>query len=504
MIAGPTDRGITRLAALVEEGRARARATGRGVLVSLAEPAPGTAPLALLTHARGATSGTLATAAREATLYWERPAERVALTGIGAAASLTAAGQDRFATLDRAWLTLRDGAVIDDPSNGAPGVGPTLMGGFAFEPDGPRDTAWRDFPAALLVLPRILVATIGDDCWITTTLRIDADGRPDLSTDEVTTLRAQALAAGARPLPPASDPGAQLTYSDARPAAEWRALVESTTAAIRSGAMEKVVLARTVHATTTRDLDATAAIRHLRDAFPSTHVFGIWRGGRAFVGATPERLVRLEGDAVRSSSLAGSIGRGAGASEDATRIAALLASAKDRAEHEMVRRDLCAGLAELCEDVTAASEPSILTLPHVHHLHTPVTARLRPGRTLLGLLERLHPTPAVGGTPRATALGFIRENEGMDRGWYAAPVGWLGRTQGEFAVALRSGVIAGREAWLFAGCGVVADSEAGSEYEESMLKLRPMQLALSTAGRRDAAADPVAPRLAAAGGHANR
>jgi isochorismate synthase len=245
-------------------------------------------------------------------------------------------------------------------------------------------------------------------------------------------------------------------------------------------------------------------VRRLRATFPSTHVFAIWRGDRAFVGATPERLVRLEGDVVQSSSLAGSIGRGSDAGQDAQRAAALLGSAKDRAEHEMVRRVLCAGLAAVCDDLEASDEPSILTLPHVHHLHTPVRARLRAGHTLLELVGRLHPTPAVGGTPYDAALQFLRVHEGLDRGWYAAPVGWLGATRGEFAVALRSAVIAGQAAWLFAGCGIVADSRAESEYEESVLKLRPMQLALATAvtdGDADAAPTP---RLAAAGGHATR
>ncbi|HEY8309206.1 MAG TPA: chorismate-binding protein, partial [Gemmatimonadaceae bacterium] len=215
------------------------------------------------------------------------------------------------------------------------------------------------------------------------------------------------------------------------------------------------------------------------------YVFGCWHGDSVFVGATPERLVRLDGRDVQASSLAGSVSRGATAAEDAKHATLLLTSTKDRAEHEIVRRALCAGLERLCDDVAAAEGPALLSLPNVHHLHTAVSARLRDGHTLLQLVAQLHPTPAVGGEPRNAALRFIREYEKMDRGWYAGPIGWLQRDRGEFAVALRSALVSGADALMFAGCGVVADSDPEQEYAESLLKLRPMQIALS------AALDPV-------------
>jgi isochorismate synthase len=245
--------------------------------------------------------------------------------------------------------------------------------------------------------------------------------------------------------------------------------------------MEKVVLAREVHAAAHQPFSIAAAVRHLGAAYPDCYVFNIWRGEHAFVGATPERLVRLDGRDVRTSSLAGSSPRGATPDEDRALAERLLASEKDRIEHAVVRRTLCAALAEVGDEVTAAEEPSVLTLPQVHHLHTAVHARLRAGHSLLEIVERLHPTPAVGGHPREAALRFIGAHEQMDRGWYAAPVGWLGRDHGEFAVALRSALIAGAEATLFAGCGVVADSDPDQEYAESVLKLRPMESALAAA-----------------------
>jgi menaquinone-specific isochorismate synthase len=144
-----------------------------------------------------------------------------------------------------------------------------------------------------------------------------------------------------------------------------------------------------------------------------------------------------------------------------------------------VRDALYEALAESCDNVVAPETPVILSLSNVHHLHTPLRATLRQGKSLLDLVERLHPTPAVGGTPRDAALQFIRANEGLDRGWYAAPVGWIGESSGEFAVALRSALIHGEHATLFAGCGIVLDSDPDMEVDESNLKLQAMKSALT-------------------------
>jgi isochorismate synthase len=274
-------------------------------------------------------------------------------------------------------------------------------------------------------------------------------------------------------------------------AATWRGTVARAVAAIRGGALEKVVLAREVRARADEPFDVTAVVRRLRAAYPSCRVFAVWRGDRAFVGATPERLVRLDGRRVAADVLAGSIGRGATPTEDARQGERLRASAKDRAEHAVVRRALREGLAELCDDVTGPEEPALLSVSNVHHLHTPLEARLREGRTLLELVARLHPTPAVGGAPRAAALAFLREHEEVDRGWYAGPVGWLGHDGGgEFAVALRSALVHGAEATLYAGCGVMADSDPAGEYAETALKLRPMQAALALPPDAPAAGAP--------------
>lgn len=493
MHAAPPDPLTERLAELIEEARARTRTTRRPVLVSAAQPVSAADPLDVLEALARAAELDAVPAARAAGghMYWTRPADRFALAGIGAVVTLGASGAGRFEAVDREWVALRDGAVVHDPSGGAPGVGSVLMGGFSFDPGGPRTSLWSGFPAALLTLPRLQLAETGGECWVTVNLRVGVDGEPDADPAALVRLVSLALAEPPREVSAAvRDPDGSLTSTDVLSADAWRALVAAAVDAIHAGELAKVVLARAVRASAARNLDTAAAIRHLRAMFPSCYTFAFWRGDSAFVGASPERLARLDGRDVRSGSLAGSIRRGTTRGEDVALAADLMASAKDRAEHVLVRSALCDGLAEVCDSVTAPGEPAVLTLPHVHHLHTPVRARLRAGGSLLDVVGRLHPTPAVGGVPREEALRFIRAHERLDRGWYAAPLGWLGTDRGEFAVALRSALVTGHEAWLFAGCGIVAESSPEGEYDESLLKLRPMQLAL---GAALAAGDDAAP-----------
>ena len=204
-------------------------------------------------------------------------------------------------------------------------------------------------------------------------------------------------------------------------------------------------------------------------------MFAVARGDECFLGASPERLVRLRHSNVRATCLAGSIARGATPEQDRQLGEDLLASDKDRAEHAFVVRAICDELVELCDGRISTGPLSLMKLRNIQHLFTPIVGRVESGRNILDLVERLHPTPAMGGTPREPALEMIRRYEGMDRGWYAAPVGWMdARGEGEFAVAIRSALLRGSAAALFAGCGIVVGSDPEREYAESCLKLRPM------------------------------
>jgi isochorismate synthase len=261
--------------------------------------------------------------------------------------------------------------------------------------------------------------------------------------------------------------------------AAWERTVGQYAGAVGRGRIDKVVLARRVVLEGKREIDVAAVLRRLARSAPESTIVAFTRGKTTFVGATPERLVRTEGRSFETVAIAGSMARGGDDTEDEALAQALLASEKEREEHAVVVDGLRADLAPIVDTLDVASAPSVLRLRHVQHLATPITGTTRDETGLLLLAGRLHPTPAVGGAPREAALAMIEEHEGFDRGWYAGPIAWLGADgDGELMVALRCGLIAGRTATLFAGCGIVADSDPAREWEESRLKLRTMLDAL--------------------------
>ena len=444
---------------VLTRARARARHIGRPVLASSSEPILPLDPLDVLAEDHGAPR-----------MYWASADRAVVLAGIGAAATLAPAGSRPFAEAGRASGQLFADAIAEPAA--CPAV---MMGGFAFDPEAGGGAAWRGFGPANLVVPSVLVRRRGDDCMVTLTTLVSFDTDVEEEAAALEALSARVVETQHLP-----DAGVSIqtsvTDTDASPA--WRALVERAVAEIRRGDIEKVVLAREERAPLP-DLDVLAAVRHLRDANPGAFIYAIWRADAVLLGASPELLVRVTGRDVTTSVLAGSTRRGASAAEDVALGQALAASGKDREEHAIVRRELEAALGAVCERVQVNARPDLVTLPHVQHLHTPVRARLRDGYGAFDVLERLHPTPAVGGAPRDRALAFIRRHEGIDRGWYAGPVGWADATRAEFAVALRCALVRDDAAHLYAGCGIVAQSDPDAEWEESQLKLRPAIEALS-------------------------
>jgi isochorismate synthase len=260
---------------------------------------------------------------------------------------------------------------------------------------------------------------------------------------------------------------------------QWRRLVGLFSGAVGRGRIDKVVLARRVGLRSPVELDVPNALRRLAASAPESTTYAFRRGGRTFLGATPERLVRTDGRTFRTVAVAGTIRRGADEGEDARLGRELLASEKDREEHAIVVASIRDLLRPVAETVEVAPEPEVMTLRFVQHLVTGITGTLRDANGLLALGERLHPTPAVGGEPRDVALALVDEHEGFDRGWYAGPVGWLGADgDGELCVALRCGIVDHTRATLFAGCGIVADSDPDLEWEESRIKLRAVISAL--------------------------
>lgn len=471
----------------LQAGVRQARSLGRPVLVSWTESVPKLSPLSLWTQGLNHFSDRF---------YWELPDEGFALAGVGAADTLTLHGGGRFAAAVAEWRALLEGALIHKDAEDTPGAGPILVGGFSFDPAAdPPATAnprmWHGFPAGRLILSRYMLATAGDGCRLTVNRVIHPADDPDAESERIASdLRrlAPVEAGGLHDRWRSGDPRTRRVQrpvvDDIHSPESWKALVAAAAETIRRGDAEKIVLARAIRAAMASAPCSSSILRRLAESYPGCTIFALNQGERTFLGATPERLVRLHQGLVQVSCLAGTAARGKTEQEDARLGEQLLSSAKDRAEHAVVLRTLREQLADSCADLRAATEPALLKLRNVQHLYTPVDGRLVSDECILNLVERLHPSPAVGGFPPEAALSFIREREDLDRGWYAGPIGWIDRHgEGDFAVAIRSALLHGNEASLFAGCGIMADSDPEQEFEESCLKLESMLSVLDGADR---------------------
>jgi len=409
-------------------------------------------------------------------VYWEVAADGTACAGSGEAWQAEGTGATRFATLRAAWQqTLATAVIRCDPAYPRPA--PLAFAGFRFNPEGRSDPAWRDFPDGLLYLPRLLYMRRGARAWLT----VNACLAPGASLDAELPVLLADLDRSAAP-EAAGEPQPAVRAEERVRRDRWERAAAALIDAIGAGDVEKVVLARQVLLRSEGgDFDVFAALRRLRERYAGCSLFAAFRGESCFLGASPERLVRLDGAEVSVDCLAGSAERGATEAEDEAIARRLLDDAKERHEHDLVRRDLVEALSPVCDGLRVAEEPLVKRLANVQHLYRPVTGRARPGTDALDLVERLHPTAATGGLPRRSALSLIRTFEPADRGWYAGPVGWLDSVGGgEFAVAIRSGLVRGGAALLYAGCGIVAGSDPAREYEEASIKLEAMRWALSS------------------------
>lgn len=419
--------------------------------------------------AEGVSAREVVRAHRGPRMYWERPG--LALAGVGIAAEFTAWGVSRFDSLHAQLQTLFAAATCFGEAR------PRVFGGFAFQDDFAPDNTWSVYAPAQFILPHFQVDEQEGQTWLTVNVLTE----PDEVLDE-TTLRAAVRArlsevrqvraeANATPVP--LDTRYPLTQD------AWADLVGKATEGIRSEALAKVVLARACEVRFAEPIDVANTLAHLGQHYPECFRFLFEpRARHAVFGATPELLARVTGDRLETMALAGSIRRGATPAEDDDLAARLLHDPKERREHALVVDGLRERLQGWAEQIEIADVPSVMVLRNIQHLLTPATARVQAGG-VLAAVARLHPTPALGGTPQAAALDFIRAHEPMPRGWYAAPVGWVDADlEGEFAVAIRSAVAEERRVWLYAGAGIVAESDPENEWRETALKFRPMLTAL--------------------------
>ncbi len=383
---------------------------------------------------------------------WVR--EGTGFVGWGRAGRFAVSGPERFSRAQRWWSTWCERAQVDDEV-GLPGTGPIAFASFTFD-SGSQES--------VVIVPSVVVGHRDGRTWLTT---VETEG-PLVShpTDPVRSARS----AG----PVRWQPGS-------RPVDEWADAVGQAIARIGAGELDKVVLARDIVADLSGPLDEPSMLQRLAHSYPECWSFSV----DGLVGATPELLVRRDGDRVTSRVLAGTVRRRGDDSVDAGLAAALLASSKELGEHEYAVHSVADALAAHCTDLVVPPAPHVLSLSNVQHLATEVTGMLADGAPALALAASLHPTAAVCGTPTERAAALIREIEGLDRGRYAGPVGWMdARGDGEFGIALRCAAIEdsgrgpGTRLRLFAGCGIVAGSTPAAEIAESEAKLDAIRRAL--------------------------
>ena len=459
------------LLATLHRATTRAALTGHTILASFTQPVGPCDPLTIFRVFSQQGLGEC--------FFWEKPEDQRAFVGIGTATTIETTGTDCLKDAATACRALQRDAVVGFAPGKLPThvTGPILFGGFTFDPLRPKTSLWDGFPDGLLVLPRVLFSGGEKNAALTVNLRIKATDDIEQLADELTLtiLRLHTMVEQSLVQPQPVTHSNQFTVQDLLPAATWKSMVASAVQHIQQGAYQKVVLARAVEAIGEDTFAIDMLLQRLRTSYSGAYIFAIQRGTRYFVGATPERLVFAQDGQVRTMALAGSAPRGASEQEDQQAGMELLNSEKNRREHAIVVHMVRSALERLSSQVQAAETPHLLKLPNIQHLETPIIGELLPGHSILEALQDLHPTPAVGGFPREAALAEIRDNEQLDRGWYASPIGWIDKDgHGEFAVALRSGLIDGNKATLFAGCGIVAASEPESEYKESRLKLNVM------------------------------
>lgn len=464
--------GLNNLTSWLEKGVMEAHRLGQSLLVSYSKPV---APVATLQFFEKARQLDLAAS------FWERAEDKFSLAGAGAAFTLESNDPGRFEEVEKQWQDFVAKALIEREEAPADlwGIGPALFGGFSFEDAPEFAPQWQNFPAALLRLPQVQLASRSDGCYLTLNALVDEFTDPVIEAEHLLKLSAFLT----EPFPETLETKNSLKgdLQDVKPAAEWKKLVSRAVREIKEGAFEKVVLAREVRLAAEEPFNVSLALERLRRTYPAATIFAIADGPKCFLGATPERIVRLCEGEVRTIALAGTYPRGQTEEEDRRLGQELLDSTKNRHEHAVVVQMLRAALSEICNRIWVENEPHLLKLPNVQHLYTPVLAHLtaQGPASVLRLLKALHPTPALGGFPRQSALKWLHENEGLERGWYASPVGWVdSRGEGEFVVAIRSALVDGADARLFAGCGIMEDSDPDSEYTESCLKLKPMINAL--------------------------
>ncbi len=402
-------------------------------------------------------------------VYWTNSANDFSLVGIGSTHEIIAYEQ-RFAQVEKEWNELVQHAIVYDEYKVA-GTGLLSLGGMSFDPKRKRSKLWDKYPPSQLIIPEIVIVQNKNRYFMTFNYYVSEHDNMDQLFNHIEALETSLCErTQIQPAVPQKIIAKNVIAPD-----HWKKIVELAVKEIKENRAKKIVLAREMRLTLNKQANITEMLRNLLDTQPNSYIFAFERGEDCFIGATPERLVQVEGNKLLSTCLAGTAPRGVTPEADKKIATELLEDPKNREEHDYVVQMIKQSIEHSCETIDVPDEPVIYPLRNLQHLYTPVKARLKDGYSVFDLIKELHPTPALGGVPRETALAFMREHELLDRGWYGSPIGWIDSNQhSEFVVALRSGLVQANEVSLFAGCGVMRDSDPEMEFEETKMKFLPM------------------------------
>lgn len=410
--------------------------------------------------------------------FWSEPGSELSIVGLGTEAVFQSKekNEKRYHDVFEQWERFKKTAfhIHEEEQAQHSAIGPVLFGGFSFNPSEERGDEWNGFEEGHFFIPSLMLTKTADGDYLTVN---QWAGEADEAEDVLERLKSFSEAFTVSSLMFEDDP--ELTKAEELDVENWLEAIRTATNEMKENQYDKVVLAREVLLSFDGPIPLESVLKKLLTDQTTSYIFASEQGNKCFIGASPERLIKKTGKSVMSSCLAGSIKRGEDEQEDERLGRELLHDEKNLMEHDFVVKMIHEAFLSSCHDVEKPAGPQLYKTKNVQHLYTPIVGRLKTSASLFDLIEKLHPTPALGGAPQKKAVEVIAELEPMTRGWYAAPIGWIdSRENGEFAVAIRSGLIEGNEARLFAGCGIVEDSDPQSEYEETQIKLKPMISAL--------------------------
>jgi len=410
---------------------------------------------------------------KEKKFFWKHATEPETIVGLGAVFSIKRNEiEDRFLETITIWNDLIKNSIVYNDFS-IEGVGPVLLGGLSFLPmRNKHRSIWNNFHDLHFFIPELML-TVKDEAFITENYFINYSMEKPLVKDIDSILN------DIQKINVESYHNANVLSVSEKHPHEWKTNVQQAIDLLKNKELEKIVLARELVITFDRELPYNKIIQNLTNEQHESYIFSVEHGSDCYLGASPERLVRKINEQVYSVCLAGSTPRGKSHEEDERLGVELLNDEKNLNEHQYVVEMIQKSFSKVCSDVKVPNHPQLIKMRDIQHLYTPVQGVVKEHVSIIDIVKELHPTPALGGTPKKKALELIPKLEFFERGLYAAPIGWIDyKGNGEFIVAIRSGLLKGDKAFLFAGCGIVADSLPESEYKETEVKFRPMLRAL--------------------------